>query len=64
MRRVAVSLMIATSLLRADGELTTDIRMPDIVLDAIKHCECLQEGGTCNPNVIRINAEDEAAACS
>ncbi len=57
---ILVSLMVATSLLRAENELTTEVRMPDIVLDAIKHCECLQEGGSCNPNVIRINADDEA----
>jgi hypothetical protein len=60
MRILLVSLMVAASLLHADSELTNEIRMPDIVLDAIKHCECLQEGGMCNPNVIRINADDEA----
>lgn len=60
MRKIAASFMVATALLHADGELVSDIRMPDIVLDAIKHCECLQEGGTCNPHVIRINADDEA----
>jgi len=57
---ILASLMVATSLLRAENELTTEVRMPDIVLDAIKHCECLQEGGMCNPNVIRINALEEA----
>ncbi len=37
-------------------------RMPDVVLDAIKHCECLKESdGSCNPHVIRINSKDEAA---
>lgn len=38
----------------------TDIRMPEIVLDAIRHCECLVEEGTCNPHVIRINAIEDA----
>jgi len=60
MRLSIVGLVIATSLVRADSVPASDIRMPDIVLDAIKHCECLQEGGTCNPHVIRINADDEA----
>lgn len=37
------------------------IRMPDIVLDAIRHCECLQDqSGSCNPYVIRINDINEA----
>ncbi|MFZ2890548.1 hypothetical protein [Sulfuricurvum sp.] len=52
-------LMILGSLLYADGE-PSEIRMPDIVLDAIKHCECLKENNQCNPNVIRINAIEEA----
>jgi hypothetical protein len=60
MRKIWVSLMIAISLLRAEGEINSDIRMPDIVLDAIKHCECLKEDGQCNPHVIRINATEEA----
>jgi hypothetical protein len=60
MRSVWISLILATSLLRAEGELTADIRMPDIVLDAIKHCECLKENGQCIPHVIRINASEEA----
>ncbi|MDO9057070.1 MAG: hypothetical protein Q7U69_11055 [Sulfuricurvum sp.] len=60
MRIIIVSLLLAVSLLRAEGELTTDIRMPDIVLDAIKHCECLKEEGQCIPHVIRINAIEEA----
>ena len=60
MRHIIVSLVIASSLLCAEGELTTDIRMPDIVLDAIKHCECLKEEGQCVPHVIRINATEEA----
>lgn len=59
MKIAIVGLMMIGSLLCADGE-PTDIRMPDIVLDAIKHCECLIENGECNPNVIRINADDEA----
>jgi hypothetical protein len=61
MRIAIAGFMVLTSLLRAEGEVASDIRMPDIVLDAIKHCECLQEGGVCNPNVIRINAEEEAS---
>ena len=32
-----------------------DIELPLIVLDAIKHSECLQEEGICNPYFIRIN---------
>lgn len=51
--------MIAGSVACGEG-LTSDIRMPDIVLDAIKHCECLKENGQCNPHVIRINAIEEA----
>lgn len=59
MKIAIVALMVLGTVLSAEGE-STDIRMPDIVLDAIKHCECLIEGGACNPNVIRINASDEA----
>ncbi len=40
---------------------TSDFRMPDIVLDAIRYCECLkEEDGSCNPHVIRINVKEEA----
>jgi hypothetical protein len=60
MRIAIVGFVLAASLLHAEGEQTGDIRMPDIVLDAIKHCECLKEAGTCNPHVIRINAAEEA----
>lgn len=60
MRIPFVSLIMAASLLHADGELTNDIRMPDIVLDAIKHCECLKEEGQCIPHVIRINVIEDA----
>ncbi|MDD2838737.1 MAG: hypothetical protein AB7U44_09515 [Sulfuricurvum sp.] len=59
MRKTAAGLIFLTTLVSAD-DLPTDIRMPDIVLDAIKHCECLKENGECNPNVIRINAVEEA----
>ena len=59
MKTAIVGLMMFGTLLCAEGE-STDIRMPDIVLDAIKHCECLIESGECNPNVIRINADEEA----
>ncbi|MDD5717442.1 MAG: hypothetical protein PHW64_06525 [Sulfuricurvum sp.] len=52
-------LVFVSTMLFAEGEVN-DIRMPDIVLDAIKHCECLKEQGMCNPNVIRINAIEEA----
>lgn len=59
MRKVGFALLLAASL---SGEETgsVDIRMPEIVLDAIKHCECLKENGQCNPYVIRINAIEEA----
>lgn len=58
MKSIAVITLFGT-LLCAEP-LSSDIRMPDIVLDAIKHCECLKENGQCNPHVIRINAIDEA----
>jgi hypothetical protein len=55
------TLLILTAHLMGDGMDTTGVRMPDIVLDAIKHCECLKEAdGQCNPNVIRINAIEDA----
>lgn len=55
------TLLILTAHLMGDGMDTTGVRMPDIVLDAIKHCECLKESdGQCNPNVIRINAIEDA----
>lgn len=60
MRLLLMSLMVAASLVHAEGEQGSDIRMPDIVLDAIKHCECLKENGQCIPHVIRINSPEEA----
>jgi hypothetical protein len=59
MKKLWIFLGIAVSGLYADSE-PSSVRMPDIVLDAIKHCECLKEGGVCNPNVIRINSSEEA----
>ena len=60
MRKTVLGILIAGAILRAEGEMATDIRMPDIVLDAIKHCECLKENGQCNPYVIRINVPEDA----
>ncbi len=55
------TLLILTTHLMGEGMDTSGVRMPDIVLDAIKHCECLKEAnGECNPNVIRINAVEDA----
>jgi len=55
------ALLILTTHLMGEGMDTAGVRMPDIVLDAIKHCECLKEAdGQCNPNVIRINAVEDA----
>ncbi|MDD4854693.1 MAG: hypothetical protein PHU41_02505 [Sulfuricurvum sp.] len=55
------TLLILTAHLMGEGMDTSGVRMPDIVLDAIKHCECLKEAdGQCNPNVIRINAVEDA----
>lgn len=59
MRVALLSCVLAGTLMGTEAQ-PTDIRMPDIVLDAIKHCECLIEQGTCNPHVIRINAEEDA----
>lgn len=59
MRIGLLTFALAATLMGADGD-QNDIRMPDIVLDAIKHCECLIEQGTCNPHVIRINAAEDA----
>lgn len=60
MRKSLLLLLFAYNLFGAEIQ-TGDIRMPDIVLDAIRYCECLKENdGTCNPHVIRINAQDEA----
>jgi hypothetical protein len=59
MKRWMAGFIMTGTLLSADGEMN-EIRMPDIVLDAIKHCECLKENGECNPHVIRINAAEDA----
>ena len=60
MKKLGVLLLLATHLMGADNE-PSGVRMPDIVLDAIKHCECLKErDGSCNPNVIRINSDEDA----
>lgn len=60
MKKFTISALLTAQLFSADGA-STDIRMPDIVLDAIRHCECLKEAdGSCNPNVIRINAIEDA----
>lgn len=63
MKRLILGFFTAGALLCAE-EPSADIRMPDIVLDAIKHCECLKENGVCNPHVIRINAVDDAQRAS
>lgn len=60
MKLVAFMIVIFSQFVYAESDLSSS-RMPDIVLDAIKHCECLKEAdGTCNPNVIRINAAEDA----
>ncbi len=60
MKGWAAGLISCTALLSAD-EVQADFRMPEIVLDAIKDCECLKENdGSCNPYVIRINAIEDA----
>ncbi len=59
MQRWIAGLMLSGTLLSAD-QVQNEFRMPDIVLDAIKHCECLNENGACNPHVIRINSIDDA----
>lgn len=60
MKKLWLLLIVSAHLLGADSD-NSGVRMPDIVLDAIRHCECLKESsGQCNPNVIRINAIEEA----
>lgn len=60
MKKLALITTLASHLMSADFDMAS-MRMPDIVLDAIRHCECLKEAdGTCNPNVIRINAIEDA----
>jgi len=40
---------------------TSNVRMPDAVLDAIRHVECLKDKDEkCDPNVIRINETEDA----
>ncbi|MFA6144781.1 MAG: hypothetical protein WCW84_03870 [Sulfurimonas sp.] len=61
MKKLGALIIAAAHVIAADSD-TSGVRMPDIVLDAIKHCECLKErDGSCNPNVIRINTDDDAA---
>ncbi len=58
MKKLGILVMLLAQLICADSDMS--IRMPDVVLDAIRHCECLKEAdGTCNPNVIRINAAED-----
>ncbi|MDP2076817.1 MAG: hypothetical protein Q8J85_02130, partial [Sulfuricurvum sp.] len=60
MKKLAILTVFAVQLMSADID-TAGVRMPDVVLDAIRHCECLKESdGTCNPNVIRLNAVEDA----
>jgi len=60
MKKLGILTLLATQLMCSDVTMSS-IRMPDVVLDAIRHCECLKEAdGTCNPNVIRINATEDA----
>ncbi len=60
MKKLGALLIASAHLMGGDVD-TTGVRMPDIVLDAIKHCECLKErDGNCNPNVIRINDDNDA----
>lgn len=59
MKHWIVGFLMTGALLGAETE-SNEIRMPDIVLDAIKHCECLKENGICNPHVIRINLLEDA----
>ncbi len=55
-----VPLILVTMAASGADEIQADFRMPDVVLDAIRHCECLNENGSCNPHVIRINLPEEA----
>lgn len=60
MKKLGILTLLTTQLMCSDVTMSS-IRMPDVVLDAIRHCECLKEAdGTCNPNVIRINATEDA----
>lgn len=59
MKIMGILSLIFAQLLSADD--LSGMRMPDSVLDAIRYCECLKEAdGTCNPNVIRLNAAEDA----
>lgn len=61
MKKLSLFVLLSAYIMGAENEQNSGIRMPDIVLDAIKHCECLKErDGSCNPNVIRINAIEDA----
>ena len=60
MKRAIVLVTLLSNLAFADP-LIGDFRMPNVVLDAIKHCECLKDNGVCNPYVIRINADEDIA---
>ncbi|HEX5710947.1 MAG TPA: hypothetical protein VFX68_06330 [Sulfuricurvum sp.] len=60
MKRFTLLIFFSVQFICAESDVSS-ARMPDIVLDAIKNCECLKESdGTCNPNVIRINAVEDA----
>lgn len=61
MKKLLLLVLLALSVSAEEGNFGSDIRMPDSVLDAIRHCECLKEPtGECNPNVIRINSSEDA----
>jgi len=60
MKKLGMLTIITAQLMSADVDMS-GVRMPDVVLDAIRYCECLKESdGTCNPNVIRINVAEDA----
>jgi len=60
MKKLGIVTALAVQLMCADSDMSS-VRMPDAVLDAIRYCECLKEAdGTCNPNVIRLNAVEDA----
>ncbi|MDP1784876.1 MAG: hypothetical protein Q8K81_05565 [Sulfuricurvum sp.] len=60
MKKLGILTALTAQLMSVDFDMSS-VRMPDTVLDAIRHCECLKEvDGTCNPNVIRINVLEDA----
>ena len=60
MKKLGILTAFTVQLMCADTDMSS-VRMPDSVLDAIRYCECLKEAdGACNPNVIRINATEDA----